>query len=86
MTRLDLSKDWEVSRVKAKDYPFFPEAEKVQKLEAVSDTDPLFAGLIRYEKSIELKSSPEKAFFCAEHVYDVMRLNVNGEPEAALPD
>ena len=79
MTRLDLSKDWEVSRVKAKDYPFFPEAEKVQKLEAVSDTDPLFAGLIRYEKSIELESSPEKAFFCAEHVYDVMGLNVNGE-------
>ena len=51
----------------------------MQKLEAVSDTDPLFAGLIRYEKSIELESSPEKAFFCAEHVYDVMGLNVNGE-------
>ena len=79
MTRIDLSEDWEVSRVRAKDYPAFPEAERVQKPGAVSDTDPLFAGVIRYEKSIELDRSPEKAFFCAEHVYDVLSLVINGK-------
>ena len=78
MTCIDLSEGWEVSRVKAKDYPNFPDPESVQNLAPVSDTDPTFAGVIRYEKTVTLDKAPKKAVLCAEHVYDVMKLNING--------
>ena len=78
LTCIDLSEGWEVSRVRAKDYPQFPDPEYVEDLTPVSDTDPVFAGVIRYEKTITLEEAPKTAVLHAEHVYDVMRLIVNG--------
>ena len=78
LTYIDLSERWEVSRVRAKDYPRFPEPEHVQTLVSISDEDPTFAGVIRYEKTVTLDKAPKKAVLCAEHVYDVMKLNING--------
>ena len=78
LTCIDLSDGWQVSRVRAKDYPQFPESEYVQHLTPVSDTDPTFAGVIRYEKTVTLAETPKTAVLCAEHVYDVMSLIVNG--------
>ena len=78
LTCIDLSEGWSVSRVKGKKYPNFPASESVQDLAPVSDTDPTFAGVIRYEKTITLEEAPKRAVLCAEHVYDVMKLSVNG--------
>ena len=75
---VDLSGNWEVSRVRAAEYPGFPAPEQVKHLQAVSDKDPSFAGVIRYEKTVFLEEAPGRAVFCAEHVYDVMKLSVNG--------
>ena len=75
---VDLSEDWEVSRIRAAEYPAFPASEPMKRLQAVSDTDPSFAGVIRYEKTIVLDKTPGRAVFRAQHVYDVMRLSVNG--------
>ena len=67
-----------VSRVRAKDYPQFPDPEYVQDLAPVSDTDPTFAGVIRYEKTVALENAPQSAVLRAENIYDVMKLSVNG--------
>ena len=78
LTCIDLSDGWEVSRVRAKDYTQFPDPEYVQDLAPVSDTDPTFAGVIRYEKTVALEKAPQSAVLRAENVYDVMKLSVNG--------
>lgn len=76
---IDLSCGWNVSKVKAKAYPEFLEGAETETLEPISKTEPPFAGVIRYEKTIELKKAPEEAYLKAEHVYEVMKVTVNGE-------
>ncbi len=78
LTCIDISDNWKVSKVRAKDYPQFSDPEQMENLKAISDTDPVFAGVIRYEKTVLLENAPDTAVFCAEHVYDVMKLSVNG--------
>ena len=73
----ELSENWMFSKVKAIDYPAFPEAVRMEKLVPVSSLEPAFSGVMRYEKQVELK--PEGSlFFTAEHVYENAELFVNG--------
>lgn len=74
----DISGDWTVSMVRAKEYPKFPEGKKAAELKAVSDEHPSFAGVIRYEKTIHLDEVPKAAVLKAEHVYEMMKVIVNG--------
>lgn len=74
----DISKSWTVSMVKAKDYPEFPEGTHVDELKAVSDENPSFVGVIRYEKSIHLDKVPKEAVLKAEQVFEMMKVVVNG--------
>lgn len=76
--RLVLSEDWKYSTVRAIDYPEFGPFEEMKKLCPVSELAPSFAGVICYEKSFELAESFERAYIQFEHVYEVMRLTVNG--------
>lgn len=73
----DISSDWQVSRVRAIDYPDFQGGENMKELVPVSDVDSEFAGLIRYEKDVELSAVGEAAFE-AEHVFETAELFVNG--------
>ena len=75
----DLSVGWEVAKVRSIDYPKFPEESHVEKLEPVSKDAPDFSGIIRYRKKVSLDKAPEKAFFKADQVYEVMKVLVNGE-------
>ena len=81
LASLDLSKGWKVSRTKATSYPeFAPEkCFETDELQPISDLDPSFSGVIRYEKTFTLDKAPAKAFLKAENVYEVCRLTVNGQ-------
>ena len=79
LERVDISTGWLVSMVKSKTYPDFPAGTDVKALVPISDEKPSFAGVIRYEKSIELDKVPAKAFLRAEHVYEMMKVSVNGQ-------
>ncbi len=83
LTPMDISEDWKVSMVKSIDYPNFSEGERMEKLVPISDEKPSFAGIIRYEKTVMLEKIPKKAVLRAEHVYEMMKITVNGQ-EAAV--
>ena len=53
-------------------------------LAPISDRLPAFSGTIIYERELTLDQVPATALFRAEHVYDVMRLSVNGEDAGCL--
>ncbi len=75
---LDISRDWSVSRAKAPDFSAMSEPETVAVLQPVSDSDPAFSGVIRYEKTVTLPAAAAEAYLQAENVYEVMTVKVNG--------
>ncbi len=74
----DISADWTVSLVKAKDYPQFQKGEMVHELKPVSDEKPTFSGIACYEKTVYLEVVPERAVLKAEQVFEMMKVTVNG--------
>ena len=74
----DISADWTVSLVKAKEYPQFPEGKMVHELNPVSDEKPTFSGIACYEKTVYLDAVPERAVLKAEQVFEMMKVTVNG--------
>lgn len=76
---IDLSYNWNYSMVKNKEYPNFGEVKKCEKLEPISNEDPLFAGLIRYEKTIEIDEIKDEAYLSFQYVYEAMELWINDE-------
>ena len=70
---------WNVGKVRAIEYPNFEETEQVETLEPISFKDPTFSGVIRYESEVELDTVPAEAYLYAEHVYEVMKVVVNGQ-------
>ena len=48
-------------------------------LTPISDRLPNFSGLIRYSRTVELAEEPGLALLCAGHVYEALRVTVNGE-------
>ncbi|MCM8709903.1 glycoside hydrolase family 2 [Clostridium sp. SYSU_GA19001] len=76
---IDLSSDWKYFLVKSKLYPAFSETKNMHKLIPVSKENPYFAGIIRYEKEIELNSVEDKAYLSFEYVYETMELWINNE-------
>lgn len=75
----DISLCWKVGRGSAKAYPNMTETQVMEELVPVSEMDPAFSGVIRYEKTLNLEKLPKKAVIRAEHVYEVMKVTVNGE-------
>jgi hypothetical protein len=76
---MDLSSDWICSMVKNKHYPNFGEMNKMKKLAPISDEDPLFSGLIRYEKTMEIDEVKDEAYLSFQYVYEAMELWINDE-------
>lgn len=76
---IDLSNDWDVELIRPKEYPTAFRKTQMENLVPISDLEPQFSGIIRYTKEFELTQVPEKAYFRAENVYEVMRVSVNGE-------
>lgn len=76
---VDISADWEVSKAKAKEYPILGEKTHMDVLHPISDENPTFSGIIRYEKKVVLDKQPQEAYLSAEHVYEVMRVWINGK-------
>ena len=77
--RLDLTDDWEVSLAPAADPPVFGEVRHMPALVPISDVQPGFSGLIRFEKRFTLDEKPEEAWFVPEQIFESLRLTVNGE-------
>lgn len=77
MSVLDISKDWEVSKVSSVRYPNFPEAEPMEKLVPISVTAPEFSGIMRYEKTVSL-SGISACIFKPQYIYEVAEVYVNG--------
>lgn len=75
----DLSYDWNYSLVKNKEYPNFGEVNMMEKLEPISKKNPLFAGLIKYEKTFEMDEVKKDAFLSFEFVYEAMELWINNQ-------
>ena len=69
---------WQVSLAPAADPPVFGPAARVRKLSPVSDSQPAFSGLIRYETAFTLDRLPQEAWFVPEQVFESLRLTVNG--------
>ena len=78
-TVLDLKDGWKVELIKAWEHPEDTEELPMDTLVPVSDVKPDFSGIIRYTRSFELDQVPEKAYFKAEQVFEVMQVQVNGE-------
>ena len=76
---LELSGGWKLELCRAKEYPEAFSCTTEEELAPVSDRYPAFSGVMRYTKEFELTSLPEKAFFFAENVYEVMKITVNGK-------
>lgn len=76
---MDLTDGWDVEFIRPKEYPAAFRKVKMKKLVPVSDLEPQFSGIIRYTKEFKLDQIPEKAYFFAENVYEVMKLYINGE-------
>ena len=76
---VDLSHHWTIALAPAADPPAFGEARAVETLTPVSDTEPTFSGLIRFEKTFMLDEKPEEAWFLPEQVFESLRLRVNGQ-------
>lgn len=74
---MDISNDWKVSLIKPIEYPESFETIDMAELVEVSETHPTFAGVIRYEKTVNIDSKPELAFLKAAQVYENMRVYVN---------
>ncbi len=73
---LDISDKWTVAKLKNKQYPNFKQYIMMDKLEPISDEDPLFTGIIRYEKKININNVNE-AHLNFEHVFETMELWIN---------
>lgn len=76
---IDISKGWDVSFARAKDYPNFGKEENVEELVPLSDSKPDFSGIIRYKKFIKLDKAVQKAMIKIENIFDVLRVFVNGK-------
>ena len=80
---IDLSEDWMVGKRKAKEDPETMKMDVVKTLTPISDTEPAFAGVIRYEKTFTLDGAeerlPKEAYLKAGHVYEMMKVTVNGQ-------
>lgn len=50
----------------------------VHELKPVSDDKPTFSGIACYEKTVCLEEVPERAVLKAEHVFEMMKVTVNG--------
>ena len=57
---IDLSEDWMVGKRKAKEDPETMKMDVVKTLTPISDTEPAFAGVIRYEKTFTLDGAEER--------------------------
>lgn len=75
----DISGEWECQLTSQREYPSFGEAFTMEELEPISEKHPKFAGVIRYEKEVELDKSYEALYIQFEHVYEAMTLWINGE-------
>ena len=80
---IDISDGWDVSMVKAKDYPQFSESIRVDTLKPISDDYPAFSGIIRYTKEIEFEEISKEVYLKAENVYEILKVTIN-EREAGI--
>ena len=77
--RLDLSSDWTVKCVRAREEESVCSAVALDSLTAISDQQPNFSGRMLYRKEFRLDTLPEYAAFRAQDVYEVMTVRVNGQ-------
>lgn len=75
---ISLNEGWQVELASAKEYPQFSSLPMEGNLIPVSDVKPNFSGIIRYTRDFDLDKIPEKAYLKAQHVYEVLKLTVNG--------
>lgn len=77
---LPLSDGWHICCVDVQGQTVLEETrDSLLPLVPISDRLPAFSGTIVYETEFFLDQIPETVLFYAEHVYDVMRLSVNGK-------
>ena len=72
-----LSDGWQIRCVDTQNRTILEDSSA--QLVPISDALPAFSGTVIYERELVLDQVPETALFCVEHVYDVMRLSVNGK-------
>lgn len=77
ITIQDISKDWEVSKAAAIQYPDFPEAKQMETLVPISVIEPEFSGVMRYEKKVSLPGV-SKCIFKPQYIYEAAEVYVNG--------
>lgn len=78
MNLIDISKDWKLSTARAIEYPKMTETHCLNKLCPVSNINFEFAGIMRYEKEIDLEEIPDKLIFSAQYIYEVAEVIING--------
>ena len=71
---LDISSEWQVSTVRAIDYPNFDYKKFLNKLIPISKIIPDFSGIIRYEKIIDLQGNERFHSIEIENVYESCRV------------
>ena len=56
----------------------------MEALIPISREDPNFSGVIEYTRTFDLSQAPPKAYISFEHIYEVMRLWINGHDAGRL--
>ena len=73
----DLSAGWQLSLASCGSAEYEDRGEQ-ETLKPVSLSEPLFSGLMRYEKKVEIAKGGQRVFFRAEYIYESAELLVNG--------
>jgi hypothetical protein len=76
---IDLSKGWNYSLVNNINYPNFGEVTQMNELVPISNIDPAFTGIIKYEKTFKLPEVQRQGILAFESIYEAVELSINDE-------
>lgn len=74
---INISNNWECSLINIKQYPLVSEMMFMEKLQPVSNINPKFSGIIRYENNIFVEDNFKNAYLDIEFVYEAIDLWIN---------
>lgn len=75
---IDISEGWNVSAIKAIDYPKFLAEEAWDMNKPYSTKDSKFSGVIRYRRKVQVDRSVSKIVFRPEHIFEAAEVFVDG--------
>lgn len=74
---INISNNWECSLINIKQYPLVSEVMFMEKLQPVSNINPKFSGIIKYENNFLVEDNFKNTYLDIEFVYEAIDLWIN---------